>query len=125
MEDLPLIVGRLIGIVVLTIHDYIRYRVNQLPRRQPRPVQLRRIARAPRRARYPARWKRSLPYTGETQRLNKVGYLQQATGRTRTPIDLDTLSPGELWSEVLKHYDGNKKAAAKFLADALTYGSKA
>src|ERR671932_2184947 len=99
MEDLPLIVGRLIGIVVLTMHDYIRYRVNQMPRRQPKPVQLSRIARAPWRARYPARWKRSLPYTGETQRLNKVGYLQQATGRTRTQIDLGTLGPDELWSE--------------------------
>ncbi len=110
MQDLPLIIGRLIGIVVLTLHDYLRYRVNRLPRRQPRRVPLRRLPRAPGWARYAARRQRTLPYTGETQRLHRVG-------------DLGTLSAAELWSAVLQRYEGDKQAAAQFLAEALTHGS--
>ena len=124
MEDLHLIIGRLIGIVVLTLHDFIHYRVNYLLRRQSRPVQGRRRALAPWQARSPARRKRALPYTGATQRLNEVGALPHATARTSPALDLRTLSPSDLWREVLQRSEGDKKAAAKFLAAALTHGSK-
>ncbi len=62
MEDRVLIIGRLIAIVALTIHDYIRYRLSRIPRIKPKQIRLRRIRRARRRS--------TFPYTGDTQRLN-------------------------------------------------------
>ena len=62
MEDRVLIIGRLIGIVALTIHDYIRYRLSRIPRIKPKHLRLRRIRRV--------RQTSTFPYTGETQRLN-------------------------------------------------------
>ncbi len=62
MEDLAFIIGRLIGIVVMTIHEYIRFTISRLHRRKPTYTRLRRIR--------PVR--RTFPYTGETQRLNQT-----------------------------------------------------
>ena len=124
MEDLPRILGRLIGIVVLTLHDYIHYRVNHLRRRQPPPLPRRRLPRAVGLARAPARHTRALPYTGATQRLNAGDALHPAPNHPRSSLDLGTLSPDDLWRVVLQRYDGDKKAAAKFLAEALTHSSQ-
>jgi hypothetical protein len=123
MQDLPLILGRLIGIVVLTLHDYLHYRVNHLRRRQPQPLPRRRLAHAGGPARSRARPKRPLPYTGTTQRLNAGDARHSAPRQAGTPLDLSTLSPDDLWSAMLQRYDGDPHAAAKFLAAALSHGS--
>ncbi len=69
MKDWAEIVAKLIGIVALTIHDYVRYRINLRERARFAPPQLRRLRPVERRARYRAKWKRLLPYTGATRRL--------------------------------------------------------
>ena len=123
MEDLPLIIGRLIGIVVLTLHDYLHYRVNHLRRRQPQPLPRRRLARALGPARARARPQRPLPYTGTTQRLNAGDVRHAAPSQAGAPLDLRTLSPDDLWSAMLQRYAGDPHAAATFLAEALSHGS--
>ena len=123
MEDLMLIVGRFIGIVVLTLHDYLHYRVNHLRRHQPQPLPRRRLARAVGSARSRARPKRPLPYTGATQRLNAGDARHPALGQAGPPLDLRTLSPDDLWSAMLQRYAGDPHAAATFLAEALSHGS--
>ena len=67
----------------------------------------------------------ALPSIGATQRLNEGDALHPAPDHPRPSLDLRTLSPDDLWRAVLQRSDGDKKAAAKFLAEALSHGSHA
>ena len=63
--------GDVIGIIVLTLHDYLRYCLSRRERECPKGPKLRRVSRAQRRAWYATRYRRGLPYTGVTRRLKR------------------------------------------------------
>jgi hypothetical protein len=69
MEDWGKLSGRLIGIIVLAIHDYVRNAINRRQRGALKRPHIRRLTPLQRRARYQAQRRRIQPYTGDTQRL--------------------------------------------------------
>ena len=58
-----------IEFILLAVQDYLRYKQSHTRTRTSRHPRLRQLSLAQRRARYAARWRRTRPYTGTTQRL--------------------------------------------------------